>query len=79
MCDEEWEGNGYTGTIRGTGVVCHCGCETTMKGADTEDEEELVLAVVVPAVDVEPILAATCGTTAFVSISWRILTKTTFP
>ncbi|CAM9232020.1 unnamed protein product [Pylaiella littoralis] len=32
MCDEEWEGNGYTGTIRGTGVVCHCGCETTMKG-----------------------------------------------
>lgn len=43
MCDEEYEGNGYTGTIRGTAVVCHCGCEGTMKGAETQDDEELSL------------------------------------
>lgn len=52
MCDEEYDGHGYTGTVQGTAVACHCGCETTLKGAETEDKNELVLAAVVPAVDV---------------------------
>lgn len=35
MYDEDYEpvnGYGFRGTIQGTAVVCHCGCETTMKG-----------------------------------------------
>lgn len=40
MYDEEYEpvnGRGYRGTIHGTTIACHCGCETTMKGAETDD------------------------------------------
>ncbi len=40
MYDEEYDpvnGHGYRGTIHGTTIACHCGCGTTMKGAETED------------------------------------------
>lgn len=40
MYDEEYEpvnGYGFRGTIQGTAVVCHCGCDTTMKGAHVTD------------------------------------------
>lgn len=42
MYDEEKEpvnGYGFRGTIQGTAVVCHCGCETTMKGGESDDQK----------------------------------------
>lgn len=44
MYDEEYEpvnGYGFRGTIQGTAVVCHCGCETTMKGAHINDQNRI--------------------------------------
>lgn len=33
MCDPDYTGFKYIGTLQGTKVACHCGCERTLPGA----------------------------------------------